>query len=134
MTEIVGSCACGQVTYKIKGTVWDCCYCHCSICRKLSGSSAAAYGTVDRNQFEWTSGQEVLQFFQPTTKSKRHFCSRCSSFLLTEHEIEPDNVFVTLGTIDDQLNQKIEYRQFSKDRPAWSRSKTKIQDYPEMAG
>ncbi|MGI9328105.1 MAG: GFA family protein, partial [Pseudomonadales bacterium] len=96
-----------------------CCYCHCSICRKLTGSGSGAYGSVSRSEFEWLSN-ESLSRFSPMKSTTRYFCSSCGSFLLTEHSAEPENVFVSLGTLDSPIESKPKYRQFVGNAPAWS--------------
>ena len=36
-----GSCLCGSIQFELKGGVEDPIYCHCSLCRKASGSAFA---------------------------------------------------------------------------------------------
>lgn len=115
----MGSCLCGSVQYQIDDQPFDCCYCHCSICRKLTGSEGGAYGSVKRSDFSWLNGEPTLNRYSPTEYTTRYFCSACGSFLLTEHDAEPENVFISLGTLDTPIATKPQYRQFVKDAPAW---------------
>jgi len=52
---------------------------------------------------------------------------------MSTHTAEPENVFVTLGTIDGELNQDIEYRQFSSQRPDWNLCDDSIDEYQNWA-
>lgn len=41
-----GSCLCGSIQFELKGGVEDPIYCHCSLCRKASGSAFATNGFI----------------------------------------------------------------------------------------
>lgn len=117
--NITGSCLCGEVTYVCREPLFDLCFCHCSICRKLTGSGGGAYGSVNRNQFEWSTGEAILEHFAPTKLTRRYFCSSCGAYLLTEHDLEPHYVFVSLGTVDSEVTTRPEYRQYTAGAPEW---------------
>ncbi len=76
-----GSCLCGKVTYEVRGAPLFFQYCHCSRCRKTSGSAHAANMLVPAAQFKWTAGAELVRCFQDP-KAERFclgFCSECGS-------------------------------------------------------
>ncbi len=114
-----GACLCGQLSYQFSGAPFDLCYCHCSICRKLTGTDGAAYGSVPREAFAWLS-TAAPAVYQPTPQSRRYFCANCGSYLLTEHTAEPENVFISLGGLDTELAAAPAYRQFTAGLPAWA--------------
>ena len=51
-----GSCLCGSVTFEVQGPPSAFRYCHCSRCRKASGSAHAANMLVPETQFRWLAG------------------------------------------------------------------------------
>lgn len=116
---INGSCLCGKIKYQINQEPVDCCYCHCAICRKLTGSLGGAYGAVLKNNFTWLTGQESITTFKPTTDTTRYFCSVCGSFLVSEHIEDQDNVYLSLGCIDDKITGIVEFHQFVAGKPDW---------------
>lgn len=124
-----GSCLCGAIHYQFLNEPFDCSYCGCSICRKLTGSNNGAYGSVVRSEFTWTKGQSVLAQFSPTEFTIRYFCSACGSFLLTEHSAEPDNVFVSLGSLDTEIVAKPTYLQFTEEAPKWALNDRELLTY-----
>ena len=79
MKKTKGSCLCGEVNYEITGTLGIFQYCHCSRCRKFTGSAYAANIIVAPNQFNWLSGEEMLGRFE--VAKARHFatsfCKNC---------------------------------------------------------
>ncbi|OED42492.1 hypothetical protein AB833_07195 [Chromatiales bacterium (ex Bugula neritina AB1)] len=115
----MGGCLCGRNAYQITGALSACSYCHCAICRKLSGSAFGAYGSVVRELFEWQPTPEFLSCYSPTEITRRYFCRQCGSYLLTEHDDEPDHLFVSLGTLDDTADISIEYHQFAASKARW---------------
>ncbi len=76
-----GSCVCGAVRWAVTTPYRFFQYCHCSRCRKRSGSAHAANIAVLDGQLEWLAGRELCTRYElPTAKSwSNAFCSRCGS-------------------------------------------------------
>jgi len=76
-----GSCLCGEVRYRITGFVGIFQHCHCSRCRKVTGSAYSANMFVPIDQFEWLSAEELVGYY--AVKEARHFasafCKQCGS-------------------------------------------------------
>ena len=58
-----GKCLCGEVEVKITGAITDIIHCHCSLCRKNSGTAYATNGFVQASEFEVVKGKELLSTF-----------------------------------------------------------------------
>lgn len=54
-----GSCLCRNVRYEVTGEMGDFGYCHCTSCRKASGSAHAANAPVARSNFRLISGSDI---------------------------------------------------------------------------
>jgi hypothetical protein len=79
-----GSCLCGGVGFAIDGEGAPIEFCHCSRCRKASGSAFAASFCVAASRFRWTRGEELLASFDAPVRTNppayRHvFCRACGS-------------------------------------------------------
>ncbi|MCP5425290.1 MAG: GFA family protein [Gammaproteobacteria bacterium] len=99
-----GSCLCGVVTYEIDGELGDGYFCHCSRCRKASGSAYAANARLLPNQFRVLTGQESLKsYYHPASGLTRKFCAECGSPIVSERS-EPPMLAVRLGTLDTPLH------------------------------
>jgi hypothetical protein len=48
---ITGKCLCGKVRYEINGRLGPVVYCHCSMCRRATGSAFATNASVRANEF-----------------------------------------------------------------------------------
>ena len=78
-----GSCLCQSVTYQFHGPEYYFQYCHCSRCRKFTGSAHASNILIDPKQFEWLSGEDLVgRFEHPEAKYfATCFCKKCGSSL-----------------------------------------------------
>lgn len=76
-----GSCHCKKVQYYVINEPIISCYCHCTICRKISGSLASPWITISLSQLNITSGQESLTSYYSTPQFYRQFCNICGTHL-----------------------------------------------------
>jgi hypothetical protein len=74
-----GECLCGEVQFALSGQLPDLYQCHCSLCRKVSGSSSNAAFVIELEQLSWIEGEELVQKYESDTGYKSHFCLRCGS-------------------------------------------------------
>ncbi|HSC33780.1 MAG TPA: GFA family protein, partial [Thermodesulfobacteriota bacterium] len=54
--SLEGGCLCGEVRYKVNGTIIDAGYCHCRLCRRASGAPVVAWLTVPVQSFSYLQG------------------------------------------------------------------------------
>ena len=81
---IRGSCLCGGVRFEIVRASGAFELCHCSRCRKVSGSAFIAGLGVLREDFRFLEGQELVRSYEaPIRESppayRTCFCGRCGS-------------------------------------------------------
>ncbi len=76
-----GECLCGAVRYRIDADAPHAIFiCHCSRCRKETGSAHAANAFFYQGQLVWERGSEHLRRFElEGTRKARQFCSTCGS-------------------------------------------------------
>jgi hypothetical protein len=94
-----GGCMCGQYRYEIKGDTRCETLCHCSMCRHSAGAPAVAWLTVARSNFSVLTGS--LTCYRSSGEAWRSFCPRCGTQVLFESDKSPDELDVTLGSLDD---------------------------------
>jgi len=97
---IKGSCMCGKVTYAIKGEIGNITHCHCTTCRKAHGSAFSSVAAVQIEDFEFTSGRELIKCFPSSSDKVRCFCSNCGSHIYAHREGQAHYI-LRLGTLDD---------------------------------
>ena len=118
--KISGSCLCGKVSYQFEGPIRIFQYCHCTRCRKFTGSAHASSILIDPPNFEWLSGEEhVGRFELPEAKHyATSFCKHCGSSLpwLTQ---SGKTVIVPAGTLDDDPQARPIHNVYYADRAPW---------------
>ncbi|MBW1762416.1 MAG: GFA family protein [Deltaproteobacteria bacterium] len=117
---IRGSCVCGAVAFRIEAPFRGFQYCHCSRCRKKTGSSNAANILVPVGQFSWERGENNLKRFElPNTKYwSTAFCMACGSAMpwLTR---TGKAMVVGAGSLDDDPGVQPTHSVFFGSRAPW---------------
>ena len=67
---LTGSCLCGAVTYQLSPPFLQFVHCHCSRCRKATGTAHATNLYTHPDNFTWTSSDDnVARYDLPSAKS-----------------------------------------------------------------
>jgi hypothetical protein len=102
--ELHGSCLCGGVAFAVDLPFDRFIHCHCSRCRKATGTAHATNAAVKAAALRWLRGEELLvRYDLPTARSfATSFCRTCGSPLphLTRSGRE---VIIPAGAFDDEL-------------------------------
>ena len=102
MLPIRGSCLCGSVVFLIDGSFGPVGQCHCSKCRKVSGTDGNAVFYTSAKSFSWLSGEAAIKLYELPGSSgwRSSFCGKCGS--PTPHTDSAGKVyFVPAGLLDD---------------------------------
>src|SRR3546814_8073909 len=85
-----GSCLCGEIRFEIDGKIGAAGQCHCSKCRKVSGTDGNAVFYASTAGFRWLAGEDLIErFVVPDGRGwTSHFCRRCGSPRSEEHTSE----------------------------------------------
>lgn len=115
--EHPGSCLCGEVTFKVVGKFDRFFLCHCTHCRKDTGSAHAANLFSSTAKVEWLSGQDKVQTYNlPHTRHTRCFCSVCGSAM---PHVASEFVVVPAGCLDAPLATAPDAHIFIASKAAW---------------
>jgi hypothetical protein len=94
-----GGCFCRAVRYQVEGVPFHETLCHCSICRRTSGAPLVAWASFPRAGFRFTSGRPAR--IRSSPGACRSFCAACGTPLVFEHDDFPDELDITLCSLDD---------------------------------
>ena len=115
-----GSCLCGTLRYEFDPTGARFVRCHCSRCRRITGSAYACNLRVDPAAFRWTSGRDAVKRYDPpeALSFANEFCAACGSSIphLTRSGRE---VVILTGTLDDDPGLRAVDDIHLEDRPDW---------------
>lgn len=80
-SAIHGGCLCGTVTFEIDPPFQRMVHCHCSRCRKGTGTGHATNLFAAPGQIRWRSGEDAISRYElPSAKRfGKWFCARCGS-------------------------------------------------------
>ena len=129
-----GGCLCGAVRYRAEGEPLRFLHCHCTRCRKASGTGHASNlfvgGTLD-----WLSGEDrVTHFKVPDAKRfTNSFCAVCGGRVPRFIE-DMGMVMIPAGSLDDDPAIAPQARIFTASGAAWSCSNDGLPGFAEYPG
>ncbi len=115
--SITGTCLCGAVRYRIEGRLLDAGNCHCSMCRKAHGAAFATYANFEPADFRWTSGDELVSYYESSPGESRMFCSVCGATLGATADGRIDSI--ALGTVEGDPGIRPRSHIFVGSKASW---------------
>jgi hypothetical protein len=117
---IEGSCLCGGVRYAVTGPFDRFYYCHCSRCRKASGSAHVSNLFGRPENIRWIAGKELIRRFDLPTAERfsRCFCSECGTPV--PHVTRNGQfLLVPAGALEGDPGMRPQANIFWRDRSPW---------------
>lgn len=114
-----GSCLCGAVRYEIAGELGPIVLCHCSKCRKASGSAFNAVTAVALRDFRLLSGRDAIAKYESSPGVRLAFCRHCGSSLYSERDSLPDLLRLRIGTLDTPVGAQPSAHIFVASKADW---------------
>lgn len=123
---IGGSCLCGTVVFRVSGPFEGFFLCHCSRCRKDTGSAHGANLFSSSASVEWLSGRDDVRTYSvPGTRHQKSFCTSCGSAM---PRVQPDGtIVVPAGSLDDAIDVRPDAHIFYASRANWDE---RLEDVP----
>jgi hypothetical protein len=97
---LLGRCWCGAVEYAVADAFGYALNCHCSNCRRATGSAFKPFAGIQRDRFRITSGEDKLLILGDPDGDHDTRCKACGSLLFSVVR-EGAFVHVTMGTLVD---------------------------------
>lgn len=94
-----GRCYCGKVEYKVADEFRYAANCHCSNCRRVTGSAFKPFAGIETSKLTITKGREDLMRYGSESNHNAH-CRACGSLL---YSLVRDGTYVhvAMGTLVD---------------------------------
>ena len=131
-----GGCLCGAVRYTVHAPprlVW---FCHCSMCRKASGSFFHTIGELARGQLSFEQGEDNLTDYDSSTGVRRQFCRTCGSPLFARDDDAPDIIYFLPATLDGGVHPGhpagSEYHAYASSKAEWETIADALPQYDGM--
>lgn len=114
-----GSCNCGAVTFRVDAPVTDIYVCHCSLCRKATGTIGVTVVVVSSSLFTWESGEHLVKrWAMPGHDWECSFCSHCGSHLPGTNDSSTMYIPVGLFTEGGE-NLQVKHHIWVSSKAAW---------------
>jgi hypothetical protein len=125
-----GSCLCKKVTFELDGDFDGFFLCHCSRCRKVTGSAHASNLFTKTGRLKWTVGQEQVKTFHlADTRFAKSFCCNCGSALPTD---QGKRILVPAGCLDNPVRTKPNAHIFTGSRADWDHDLAQVVEFEEL--
>jgi hypothetical protein len=132
MNQYKGECLCGACRYIITGEKPEAMYlCHCSRCRKETGTIHGANVFFNNAQLLWENGQEnITDFKLKNTRKQRAFCKICGSPLPWQDG--ESHLILPAGTVDDDAFLEPTAHIFYTSRSSWEDKVMDLKRFDEL--
>jgi hypothetical protein len=118
MRQITGRCLCGQVKYIVRDNFRYSGFCHCSDCRRFSGSSSSAIAGIGVAEFTVLEGSEKVKRYVKSENTILAFCLNCGSSLYAEKP-KRGMIHLRLGTLDEAPALRPQFHSYVASKAAW---------------
>ena len=120
---IRGGCLCGGVRFEIARLAGPFELCHCSRCRKASGSAFVPWLGVLREDLRFLQGEELIRRYEAPLRAKpppyrASFCARCGS-PVPDPGVEGPLIEVHAGVLDDDPGLRPERHILVEAKASW---------------
>ena len=96
---LTGRCYCGDVRLTLTTPPLTTAYCHCSDCKRWTGSPLPAFAAFPRHAVD--TSQFPAPGFSTKAGVERWICPRCGSPLAATFDYLPDQIYVPVGILND---------------------------------
>jgi hypothetical protein len=120
---------CGAIGYEVDDAFLYAMNCHCSNCRRTTGSAFKPFAGIERKKLELTAGADDVMRVGDENTHDAH-CRRCGSLLYSVVR-EGAYVHVAMGTLGDAPSIRPTAHIFVDSKAAWF---SITDDLPQYAG
>jgi len=130
---MTGGCPCGAVRYKIDSNPLLSFLCHCRQCQQATGSPSTALMIFSEAGVRITGD---VRSYETTADSgntvERAFCPSCGGRLFGRSSGYPENISITVCSLDDPASIEPEIAIFTESAPSWDRPREDLPNFPTM--
>ncbi|KXF80750.1 GFA family protein [Enterovibrio coralii] len=119
MTTLHGSCLCKKVKIELPDEFEYMGNCHCSECRKFTGSDYSSVGGISSEKFAVVSGNEFVRIYPKSDQTELGFCGECGSSLFSK-KLKTGKHNVRLGILDDVPTHRPSFHVFTGSKAPWN--------------
>jgi hypothetical protein len=112
---------CGAVRFEVEGSFESFFLCHCSFCRKDTGSAHGANLFSTQGKLIWLTGEDQVTLYHlPSTRHAKSFCRTCGS-ALPRSATDDSALVVPAGSLETPVTMRPDAHIFVSSRADWDR-------------
>lgn len=115
--SLTGQCFCRAVTYEVHDEFEYAMNCHCSNCRRTTGSAFKPMGGIRSDKLSLISGADAMMQVGDAVSHDAH-CQKCGSLLFSLVR-EGEYVHVALGTLVEEPSIRPTHHIFVGSKAPW---------------
>ncbi|NQZ59192.1 MAG: GFA family protein [Lentisphaeraceae bacterium] len=128
---MLGKCLCEEVVFEINGKLPNFYQCHCSQCRKVTGSAANTGCFLAEGQFKWLKGEDNVTLFVKDSGYNSCFCSKCGSALPSPQR-NGRGYWIPVGLLLEETSSKVAVHLHVASKASWDCIADDAVQYSEM--
>ena len=113
-----GGCLCGAIRFELAAKKLSAFQCHCSLCRKQTGTAASCGSIINAADFSWLQSDADIATWVKDTGLTAHFCKICGSTVPNKFRGQ-EYYWIPVGLVDN-ANVEIVANIFVADSAMWS--------------
>lgn len=120
-----GACLCEAVTFEIAVTPERFYRCHCSLCRKQSGTGYNLATLVNEADFSWLSGESQIASWRKPTGYRNDFCASCGS-TVPNRLLDMPYIWLPVGLLNESADMQCTGDYCTDDAMPWDTTRSGI--------
>ena len=129
--SLSGGCLCGSVRYTVADAFQYAMCCHCSNCRRATGSAFKPFAGIARERLSITQGESDIFHYGEGGPNFDVHCRKCGSLL---YSVVRDGAYVhvTMGTLDDEPSIRPSKHIFVGSKAPWHSITDELPQFDEF--
>ena len=131
---MTANCACGQASITVNALPTMHGVCHCTNCKRRTGSAFGISAYFDKTAVVETKGDTIVYAFHHETQNhdqQRHFCVNCGTTLFWFLSTAPESIGIAGGCFADEVMPEPKYSVTNKKRWPWVSLPEQWKVYPD---
>ena len=127
--RLSGGCECGTVAYTVADEFGYSLNCHCSRCRRGTGTAFKAFAGIEREKLEVTNGADRLLVYGDEENNHVR-CGVCGSLLYSL--VDGERVHVALGSLADEPGIRPQAHIYVGSKAPWFEISDDLPQFEEL--
>ena len=128
---IQGECLCRSIQIEMEDDFKYAFYCHCSLCRRRTGSAFASIGGIESEKINVIQGESLLIREGETADGYRAICSKCYSPLFSLL-MDRKRTHVNFGALKNEPSRKPDHHIYIDSKASWYEIQDLLPQYAKL--